>query len=108
MLSRDELKNLHGKQYVDAERVELDVVRLDVARYDVVTQLLDESHISISEDGIKLFPIVTRFAWPSELDLMARLAGLRLRERWSDWNRSPFPTPRGGHISVWERADEPT
>ena len=49
-----------------------------------------------------------RYAYVSELDLMARLAGLRLRERWSAWDRSPFPSPGGGHISVWERAEEAT
>jgi len=44
-----------------------------------------------------------RYAWPAELDLMARLAGLRLRERWADWDRAPFTGDSGKHVSVWRR-----
>jgi hypothetical protein len=44
-----------------------------------------------------------RYVWPSELDLMARLAGMTLRERWSDWNREPFTSDSTKHISVWEK-----
>jgi hypothetical protein len=61
---------------------------------------LDESHIRLSRDGVRLTPIVTRYTWPSELDLMARIAGLRLRERWDGWNREPF-TGTGNCISVY-------
>ena len=69
-------------QYIDLEGMEVDKVHLDMARYHPITQLLEESHITISNTGTQLFPIVTRYAWPSELDLMARIAGLRLKERW--------------------------
>ena len=51
-----------------------------------------------------MYPIQIRYAWPSELDLMARLAGLRLRHRWGDWRRGPFTAGSGSHISVYERA----
>ena len=44
-----------------------------------------------------------RYVWPSELDLMARLAGMTLRERWSDWNRAPFTNDSTMHVSVWEK-----
>ena len=44
-----------------------------------------------------------RYVWPSELDLMARIAGMRLRERWSDWARAPFTGDSGQHVSVWEK-----
>ena len=44
-----------------------------------------------------------RYVWPSELDLMARLAGMTLRERWSDWNRAPFTSESTTHVSVWEK-----
>ena len=44
-----------------------------------------------------------RYVWPAELDLMARLAGMRLRERWQDWDRSPFTSESRKHVSVWER-----
>jgi hypothetical protein len=51
---------------------------------------------------VRVNPIVTRYAWPSELDLMARIAGLRLRERWDGWSREPF-TSRNNVVSVYER-----
>src|SRR6266700_4414955 len=88
------LHRLRQDQYVDAEAIEVDVVRLDVGRYDPVTQRLEESHVVLSSDRVRVNPIVTRYAWPSELDLMARIAGLRLKERWDGWNREPF-TSRG-------------
>jgi SAM-dependent methyltransferase len=94
---------LAGSQYVHAERVEVDEVRLDVARYDPVTQTLDESHVSLTVNGVELFPIVTRYAWPAELDLMARIAGLRLHERWSGWKREPFTADSRRHVSVYGR-----
>ena len=64
----------------------MDTVWLDVARYDPVTQMLDESHVALTPDGVRLFPIVPRHIWPAEMDLMARIAGLRLKERWGDWD----------------------
>ena len=64
------LFHLPNSQYVMAEAIEVDEVRLDVARHDPVTQRLDESHIRLSRDRVRLNPIVTRYAWPSELDLI--------------------------------------
>jgi hypothetical protein len=52
---------------------------------------------------MQLVPVELRYVWPSELDLMAQLAGLRLRERWGDWQRGRF-TGSGGHVSIYERA----
>jgi SAM-dependent methyltransferase len=92
-----------SKQYVDAERVELDAVTLDVARFDIATQLLDESHIRISEQGITLSPIVTRYIWPSEMDLMARIAGLRLHSRYGGWLGESFDGFSQRHVSVYGR-----
>ena len=82
------LYRLRHDQYVDAESVGVAEVWLDVGRHDPVTQTLDESHVRLTRDGVKLFPIVTRYSWPSELDLMARIAGLRLKERWGGWGGS--------------------
>jgi hypothetical protein len=48
-----------------------------------------------------------RYVWPSELDLMAQLAGLRLRDRWADWNREPFTTDSRSHVSVWQKPAPP-
>ena len=97
------LYRLRNDQYVDAEAIGVDEVQLDVARYDPVEQLLEESHVSLSSEGIHLNPIVTRYSWPSELDLMARIAGLRLKERWSGWNREPFTPASSNCVSVYGR-----
>ena len=97
------LYRLRDHQYVDAEAVEVDEVRLDVARHDPVKQLLEESHVSLSREGVRVNPIVTRYAWPSELDLMARIAGLRLKERWAGWNREPFTAASRNVVSVYGR-----
>lgn len=91
-------------QYVDAEVVGVDHVVLDVCRYDPSTQLLDENHVHISADGIRLGPIRQRLTYPSELDLMARIAGLRLRDRWSGWGGEPFDASSRRHVSVYEKA----
>jgi SAM-dependent methyltransferase len=97
------LYRLRNEQYVDAEAIDVDEVRLDVGRHDAVMQRLDESHIALSRRGVTLNPIVTRYAWPSELDLMARIAGLRLKERWAGWNREPLGSSSGAHVSVYGR-----
>jgi SAM-dependent methyltransferase len=97
------LYRLSNEQYVDAEAIDVDEVRLDVGRHDAVMQRLDESHIALSRRGVTLNPIVTRYAWPSELDLMARIAGLRLKERWAGWNREPLGSSSGAHVSVYGR-----
>jgi hypothetical protein len=56
------------------------------------------------DSELRTFSSAHRYVWPSELDLMARLAGLRPRGRWSDWDRSPFTTESRSHISIWEKA----
>jgi SAM-dependent methyltransferase len=96
------LYRLRDDQYVDAESIEVDAVRLDVLRHDPAKQMLDESHVSISGTGVRLNPVVQRYAWPAELDLMARIAGLRLKERWDGWNRELF-TGKGNVVSVYGR-----
>jgi len=97
------LYRLRNDQYVDAEMIEVDEVKLDVLRHDAATQMLEESHVSLSQAGIRLNPVVQRYAWPSELDLMARIAGLRLKERWGSWNRDPFNANSAIHVSVYGR-----
>ena len=92
----------HG-QRVSATKVDPDGIWLDVTKHDPVGQRSDSQHVMIRDDGIQLFPVKIRYAHAPELDLMARLAGLRLRERWGDWDRTPFSGSSGKHISVWER-----
>jgi SAM-dependent methyltransferase len=89
--------------YVDAEYVDRDEVRLDVSRVDPATQFFVENHVRLTERGVTLSPVFTRYVWPSEMDLMARIAGLRLRERWAGWNREPFTGAPGTFVSVYGR-----
>lgn len=98
-----EFCRLRNNQYVDLEALAVDNVRLDVARYDPVRQVLEETHVTLSSSGIQLNPIITRYAWPAELDLMARIAGLRLKERWASWNREPMTMSSSNCISVYGR-----
>ena len=77
---------------------------LGACRYDPVTQVLDNNHVHISADGIFLAPISLRLAHPPEFDLMARIAGLRLRQRWGGWHGEPFTAASWRHVSVYELA----
>ena len=70
---------------------------------DVTTQRCTSHHIWIDEEGMRRFSLPFRYVWPSELDLMARIAGLQLEHRWADWDRSPFTKESGSHISVWRK-----
>ena len=71
--------------------------------YDVATQGLVSHHLSIADDGTaEHVSMPFRYVWPAELDLMAQLAGMRLRERWAGWNREPFTNDSDTHVSVWE------
>jgi len=94
---------LSADSYARPELVEPDAVTLDVCSYDPATQILDENHVRIGTDGIRFAPISCRLAWPSELDLMARLAGLKLVERWGGWQRQPY-TGNDAHVSVYAKA----
>src|SRR5262249_52111157 len=78
--------------------------RLGFDEYDVVSQGLVSHHYRVMEDGrFAQRSIPFRYVWPAELDLMARIAGMRLRERFGDWNREPFRRERRTHVSVWEK-----
>ncbi|KPK81307.1 MAG: hypothetical protein AMS25_06985 [Gemmatimonas sp. SM23_52] len=90
-------------QRLALEAIESDGVRVEASRHDPVHQRVVTRHVLVSEQGIRFYPLVTRYAWPSELDLMARLAGLQLRERWGGWRREPFTAASTSHVSVYER-----
>jgi hypothetical protein len=97
------LHRLRDGQYVDAQSVEVGSVVLDVGRHDPVTQRLEENHVELGAGGLQFAPVVCRYAWPSELDLMARIAGLRLVERWGGWAGEPFTAESRNCVSVYER-----
>ncbi|MFI6284514.1 class I SAM-dependent DNA methyltransferase [Streptomyces sp. NPDC051018] len=71
--------------------------------YDVATQAMSSNYIDLVDGRGEYTSIPFRYVWPSELDLMAQLAGLRLRERWDGWTRDAFTSESSRHVSVWER-----
>jgi SAM-dependent methyltransferase len=70
---------------------------------DLVAQHMSSHHYSFTDGQVDTFSMPFRYVWPSELDLMARLAGLTLRERWSTWDRDPFTSDSTSHVSVWHK-----
>jgi SAM-dependent methyltransferase len=77
--------------------------RLGFDEYDIAAQGLISHHFRVVGDRLEARSIPFRYVWPAELDLMARIAGLTLRERWSGWKREPFTSESTKHISVWEK-----
>jgi SAM-dependent methyltransferase len=75
--------------------------------YDVAAQRLTSHHIWIGEGRTDHFSLPFRYVWPSELDLMAQLAGMKLRERWGGWTKEPFTRDSKKHVSVWEKPAVP-
>jgi SAM-dependent methyltransferase len=78
-------------------------VKLGLDEYDVATQGLVSHHYAVVDGKLEVSSIPFRYVWPSELDLMARLAGMMLRERWSGWKREPFTSESTKHVSVWRK-----
>ncbi|HLT10374.1 MAG TPA: class I SAM-dependent methyltransferase [Micromonosporaceae bacterium] len=72
-------------------------------RYDTATQSMSSNYIKVVDGRAEFWSVPFRYVWPAELDLMARLAGLRLRERWAGWHREPFTSESRQHVSVWEK-----
>ena len=75
---------------------------IGIDEYDVANQGLISHHLSLRDGSWELRSLPFRYVWPAELDLMARLAGMALRERWSGWSREPFTSESTKHVSVWE------
>jgi len=71
--------------------------------YDVARQGLTSHHLELIDESIERVSIPFRYVWPSELDLMAELSGMRLRDRWGGWKREPFTSESRRHVSVWEK-----
>jgi SAM-dependent methyltransferase len=94
-------------QRVEALRAESDLVALEAAIHDPVGQRVAFQHVLVEDGEVRTYPGSIRYAWPSELDLMARLADLDLRHRWGGWRREPFTAESSRHISVYERGTSP-
>ena len=78
--------------------------RWGLDEYDVANQGLVSHHVTLVDERIERNSIPFRYVWPAELDLMAELAGMTLRERWSGWQREPFTSESDTHVSVWEKS----
>jgi len=96
-----ELQKLVPGEHIRAFTVTAE--RLGFDEYDVAAQRVTSHHYWLSRDRLASFSSHHRYLWPSELDLMARLAGMTLRERWGDWDRQAFTSESAKHISVWEK-----
>lgn len=75
-----------------------------LSRHDAVQQRVTTQTVTPDGDGMHLRPVAIRYSWPGELDLMAGQAGLRLADRYGGWDRRPFDSASGGHVSVYQRA----
>lgn len=98
----DPTRFTHG-QKTHTTLVETDRVVLETSQHDPVAQRVKSAHVVLTRNGVRIDPVHVRYAWPSELDLMGRLAGLRFRDRFAGWHREPFTAGSARHVSVYER-----
>ncbi|HEX4831399.1 MAG TPA: class I SAM-dependent methyltransferase [Trebonia sp.] len=91
-------------EHVSAIRVEADRAITSITRHERTTQQIDSQRVETTRNGISLYPLSYRYAWPSELDLMAQLAGLALVGRWDGWAREPFTTNSDNYVSQFQKA----
>ncbi len=91
-------------QTVNIDQIEVDRVAVGFARHDPMLQTVHSQQVFISENGIKMVPVKLRYIWPSEMDLMAKLAGMELRERYGSWTRDHFTSDSKSHVSVYGKA----
>jgi hypothetical protein len=85
--------------------VDMRGIQAEASRHDWVSQRIDTQRVHITIDGIKLYPVAVRYAWPAEMYLMARLAGLELKHRWGGWSREPFGQESRSHVSVYRKPE---
>jgi SAM-dependent methyltransferase len=91
-------------QRVQTLAVTEDSAVFELSRHDAVQQRVTTQIVTLDGDGTHLRPVALRYSWPSELDLMATQAGLRLADRYGGWDRRPFDSASGAHVSVYQRA----
>jgi SAM-dependent methyltransferase len=97
-----DLSRFSGEQAVRAVRIDENEVRLDASLHDAVNQIITSQHMVLTEPEVRLYPVKLRYVWPSELDLMARLAGLQRIYRWGNWRKEAFTAISGKHISIYQ------
>ena len=92
-----------GNQNVRTMQLGFQSLWLEAGKHDPTRQLVEFQRVRITNEGMKLVPLVMRYAWPQEVDLMARLAGLTLEHRWGGWQREPFTADSKMHVSLYRK-----
>jgi len=98
-----DVARFRNHQDLSVQHIGTDQVVVDASRHDPVTQRLESSHLVFAEGGMRLYPVVVRYAWPAELDAMALAAGMRLQWRFADYDRHVFDAASTRHVSVYEK-----
>jgi SAM-dependent methyltransferase len=96
-------EHIRSGQWIRTMKVDFSSVWIEAAQHDPIAQTFDFQRIRIAESGLRLVPLVMRYAFPPEMDLMAQLAGLRLKNRWGGWRREPFTADSKMHVSLYEK-----
>jgi SAM-dependent methyltransferase len=90
-----------GQQRVRVDGFAPEATRISASLHDRAGQRIRSRHLVLGADGVQTYPVELRYAWPSELDLMARLAGLEPAGRWEGWDGRPFTSASSSHVSAW-------
>lgn len=98
-----DLSEYRDGQNVRTMQLDMNSVWLEAGLHDPVRQTLEFQRIRITKEGVRLVPLPIRYAWPAEIDLMAKLAGLERKHRWGGWDRTPFTADSDMHVSVYEK-----
>ncbi|MCU1427579.1 MAG: Methyltransferase type 11 [Actinomycetia bacterium] len=91
-------------QSTTTTQLDVDDVRIDASLHDAAAQVVRSQHIIIRDGKLEMFPVALRYAWPSELDLMARLTGFEREARYAGWNREPFSSASVSHVTVYRKS----
>jgi SAM-dependent methyltransferase len=102
-----DVAGFHQGRAVRAHELAERHVIVEVAQLHPADQRITATRLAFTADGVRLLPVNHRYVWPAELDLMARLAGLHLEERWQDWDRRPFTDDSTTYVAVYRRDDRP-
>ena len=98
-----DVTRFRNHQDLSVQQVGTDRVVVEASRHDPVTQRVESSHVVLAQGGVRLYPVVIRYAWPAELDAMALAAGMRLKWRFADYDRHVFDATSTRHVSVYEK-----
>ena len=99
-----DVKRFERHQNTEVVEVAVDRVQLNYSRHDPMTQTIKSQQVMVTEEGTRMVPVHLRYIWPSEMDLMAKLADLELRERYASWKNDHFRSDSLAHVSVYGKA----